>query len=344
MPHTCDDCGEEFETLTRLRLHDCPEEEESTAGEDLFEDRREEIKKQERETERRVKRAASEDLTDAIEQAQQGDEMAVYQTLAQYERQLSDEWAQEDWGDYWGFHRLFFGPVVEGLETVAQREGWPFLIDVLNAYWPEATYDFDTYPDHEAFGGAERGDFEEYPHVSHVLVTVTGKQVVRTRRADGVAAIPAEALDYLMLFHRHPGDTQPWIDSMSYGWGISHPDHPFEETIETVVDGEYEIWAGTALEHAMHADQHAATTLIEDLFAADLVSDPAQLLQIVGVIDRGYYPDSSDHWDWETLYPEFHADGFDWDPAIRDRLRAIVVDCGLARQLPDDWSFTDIVL
>ena len=343
MPHTCDDCGEEFDTLSSLRLHDCPEDG-STADEDLFEERSAEIRKQERETERRVKRAASEDLTDAIEKARQGDEMAVYRTLAEYERRLSDEWAQEDGGDYWGFHRVFFGPAVKGLETVVQREGWPFLLDVLDAYWPDATYDFDTYPGHEAFGGAERGDFEEYSHVSHVLVTVTGKQMVRTRRADGVAAAPVDALDYLMLFHRHPGDTQPWIDSMSYGWGIGHPDHPFGDTIETVVDGEYEIWAGTAIEHAMHADQHAATTLLEDLFAADVVSDPAQLLQVVGAIDRGYYPDSSEHWDWESLYPEFNTDGFDWDPAVRGRLESVVVDCGLARQLSDDWEFTDIVL
>ncbi len=343
MPHTCDDCGEEFDTLSSLRLHDCPADG-ATTDEDLFEERSAEIRNQERETERRVKRAAREDLTDAIERARQGDEMAVYQTLAEYERRLSDEWTQEDGGDYWGFHRVFFGPAVEGVETVVQRKGWPFLLDVLDAYWPEATYDFDTYPEHEAFGGAERGDFEEYPHVSHVLVTVTGKQMVRTRRADGVAAIPVEALDYLMPFHRHPGDTQPWIDSMSYGWGIGHPDHPFDEIIRTIVDGEYEIWAGTAIEHGMHANQHAATTLLEDLFAADLVSDPAELLQAVGKIDRGYDPGSSDHWDWETLSPEFHADGFDWDPDVRDRLRAVVVDCGLARQLPDDWSFTDIVL
>ena len=343
MPHTCDDCGEEFDTLTRLRLHDCPADE-STATEDLFDERRAEIEKQERETERRVKRAASDDLTDGIEQARQGEEMGVYQTLAAYERRLSEEWEKAEDGDYWGFHRVFFGPVVEGLELVVQREGWPFLLDILDAYWPEVTYDFDTYSEHESFGQAERGDFEEYPHVSHVLAAVTGTQLVRTRRADGVAAVPVEALDYLMLFHRHPGDTQPWIDSMSYGWGISHPDHPFKDTIETVVDGEYDIWAGTAIEHAMHADQHAATTLLEDLFAEDLVSDPAQLLQCVGKTDRGYYPDSSDHWDWETLYPEYHADGFDWDPDVRDRLRAVVVDCGLARQLPDDWEFTDIIL
>lgn len=342
MPHTCDDCGETFETLTRLRVHDCPEDE-SDAGEDLFEDRKAERKKEERKTERRVKRDASEDLTGGFEQAQQGDEMALYRALATYERRLSDEWGQGEDGDYWGFYRVFFEPAVDGLETVVQREGWPFLLDILDAYWPEATYDFDTYSSHEAFGDFERGDFDEYPHVSHALVTVTGKQLVRTRRSEGIATIPVDALDYLLAFHRHPGDTQPWIDSMSYGWGIGHPDHALHETIETIVDGEYEIWASTAVEHAMHADQHAATTLLEDLFASNVVSDPAQLLQVAGKIDRGYYPDSSDHWNWETLYSEFHADGFDWDPAVRDRLRAIVVDCGLARQLSDNWSFTDII-
>jgi len=96
--------------------------------------------------------------------------------------------------------------------------------------------------------------------------------------------------------------------------------------------------------HRHPGDTHAATTLLEDLFAADIVSDPAQLLQIVGGIDRGYYPDSSDNWDWETLYPKFHEDGFDWDSAVRDRLESVVVDCGLVRQLSDDWEFTDIVL
>ncbi|MFB6162770.1 MAG: hypothetical protein ABEJ86_04960, partial [Halococcoides sp.] len=48
MPHTCEDCDEAFDTLSGLRLHECSEEE-STAVEDIFEDRRKEISKQERE-------------------------------------------------------------------------------------------------------------------------------------------------------------------------------------------------------------------------------------------------------------------------------------------------------
>ena len=68
------------------------------------------------------------------------------------------------------------------------------------------------------------------------------------------------------------------------------------------------------------------------------------LLSSLGSIERGYYPDSSDCWDWETLYLEFGETGFDWAPDIRDRLRTVVEDCGLAQQLPDEWTFADIVL
>ena len=37
-----------------------------------------------------MKRAASEELTTALEDAQQGDEMAVYKALAAYEQRLFD--------------------------------------------------------------------------------------------------------------------------------------------------------------------------------------------------------------------------------------------------------------
>lgn len=69
---------------------------------------------------------------------------------------------------------------------------------------------------------------------------------------------------------------------MSCGCGIGHPDHSVRDNIGTLVRGECEIWAGTAVEHAMHADQHAMTKLLEDLFERDIVSDPALLLTFLG--------------------------------------------------------------
>jgi hypothetical protein len=346
MPHTCEDCGETFETLSRLRLHDCPgdETDEDTIDDEWFEEQRADIRKQERAEATAAKRKASDELTDALERAVDGDHTAVYQALAQYERHLSDEWDNYEEGEYWGFHRVFFGPAVDGLETAVLAEGWPYLLDVLEAYWPENSFDFGTYPEHEPFGVEKTDDYEQFPHVSHVLTTVTGKQMVRTRRSDGVAAIPTDALDYQLQFHRHPGDESPWIDSMSYGWGIEHPNHPVRDNIGTLVRGEYEIWASTAVEHAMHANQHAATALLEDLFEEGIVSDPALLLHSLSSIERGYYPEASEHWDWETLYPELDEAGFDWEPGIRERLRTVVEDSGLARELPEEWTFADLVI
>lgn len=104
---------------------------------------------------------------------------------------------------------MFFGSAVDGLETAVLAEGWPYLLDVLEAYWSENSFDFGTYPEHEPFGGDETDDYEQFLHVSHVLTTVTGKQMVRTRRSNGIAAIPADALDYQLRFHRHPGDESP---------------------------------------------------------------------------------------------------------------------------------------
>lgn len=345
MTHTCEDCGETFETLSGLRIHDCPEDQAAIERERRKRDEEIDvrIRRLMREEDSAVRRRVSNDLTDALERASEGDHAAVHRALAQYERHLTEEWNNYEEGEYWGFHRVFFGPTVEVLETAVLAEGWPYLLDVLEAYWPENSFDFETYPEHEAFGPDETDDVDQFPHVSHVLTTVTGKQMIRTRRSDGVAAIPVDVLEYQLRFHRHPGDENPWIDSMSYGWGIGHPNHPVGGTIKTLVDGEYEIWAGTAIEHAMHADQHATASLIEDLFEMDIVSDPVLILRSLGSIERGYYPDSSDHWDWGTLYPEFDESEFDWDPGVRDRLRTVVEGCGLTRQLPDEWTFADIV-
>lgn len=347
MPHTCENCGEIFETLTRLRLHDCPVEQE--AAEQKRREREWEefdawIRKLEHEEATAVKRKASDELVDALERAVDGDHEAVHQVLAQYERHLSEEWDNYEDGYYWGFHDVFFGPVVDGLETAVSTEGWPLLLDVLEAYWPENSFEFERYPEHEPFDGEETDDYDQFPHISHVLTTVAGKQMVRTRRTDGVAAIPAQVLDYQLCFHRHPADESPWIDSMSYGWGIEHPEHPVRENIEMLVRGQYELWASTAIEHAFHANQHATASLLEDVFEEEIVADPGLLFRPIGAIEHGYYPDASGYWGWETLYPEFTETGFDWDTDVQARLRTIVEECGFATQLSDDWTFADLLL
>ena len=342
MPHTCEECGEEFGTLSSLRLHDCPDEDKQRDWEQEATEHRQQIRKLEREENEAARRVASSDLTTALKQTEKGDYTAVYQLLAHYERQLTEEWNTHEDDHYWGFHRVFYGPAVSALDDAVAAEGWSVLLDVLDAYWPSVTLDFGFYPDHEEFGPAETNEYEAFPHVSHVLTTVTGKQMVRTRRTNGVNAIPAQALDYQLFFHRHPGDQGAWIRSMSYGWGIGHAEHPVAEHIPTLIDGEYEIWASSAIEHAVHADQEAAATLLESVFAEGLVSDPGLLLRSLASIARGKYPDQSEHWDWETIYPEVAQDGFDWDDAVRQRLRTLVEETETSYDVSSDWTFADL--
>lgn len=342
MAHTCDDCDEQFGTLSALRLHDCAADTGSDDAE--LDEHLEEVRRLQREEDSAARRKASDTFVDALDRAQDGDHGAVHRALALYEQHLTVEWRTEE-DHYWGFQRAFWGRTVEALDGAVAAQGWPFLLDVLDAYWPEVTFDAThTDGDSATARQTDYNDFEDYAHVSHVLTTVTGMWLVRTRRTEGLGHVPVEALDFLRLFHAHPDETGAWVDSAGYGWGIGHPDHPVDDSLERMTADGFEIWASSAIEHALHADQYAAVTLLEDLFAAGVVPDPWLFLRAPGSLDRGDYPGTSDHWDWEAIYPEFADGEFDWDPTVRDRLRALAEDTGVVAELPPDWTLGDIVL
>jgi hypothetical protein len=344
MSHRCDDCEEKFETLTSLRLHDCPEADDEDDWEQEREEHLRQIRKLEREENEAAKRAASTELTDAIERTETGDDTAVYELLAHYERHLTEEWNMYEDDHYDGFRRVFAGPAVSALDDAVVAEGWPLLMDVLDAYWPSVTLDFESYATQDGSESGETDEYAAFPHISHVLTTATGRHCVRTRRTDGVDAIPARALDYQLRFHRHPGDRGAWIRSTSYGWGIGHSEHPVAEHIHTLLEGGYEIWTSSVIEHAFHADQAAAATILESVFADGLVDDADLLLRGLASIADGAYPDRQGHWDWETIYPELAQDGFDWDEDVRQRLRALVENVETSHDLSADWTFADLVI
>lgn len=348
MARTCDDCGETFDTLSSLRLHDCSAAEDDAEDDidldEMFADRREERQKQRRAENSAAREAAPAAFSDALDQVRAGEHDRVYELLAHYDRHLSTAWENYGESNYWGFHRVFDEQVIEAVTGVVDARGWSFLLELLDAYWPTVEPDYDSYPDHEPFGGKETDEYEDFTHASYVLTTVTGQQTIRTRQREGVDAIPTRALEYQLLGHRHPGDSGAWLDSMSYGWGVGHPDHDLIETLTTLVDGEYEIWASTAIQHGLLADQHATTTLIEDLFGAGLVSEPGLILRDVGALDRGKPPDVSDAWDWESLDPVVDVDTFVFDPGIRDRLRTVAEESGFAANFDEDWTLADLIL
>lgn len=340
MTRTCDGCGETFETLSRLRLHDCPAAEPDDDSEGEFGDGDREryerrARKRRRSKEKRARRAIDSTFRTALEATEGGDHEAVYRMLAQYERHLEDATGDKD--RYWQLHDGLFEPIADVLESTTIEEGWSYLIEILEAYWPEIELELDTYddPTFEQY----YVDDAAYPHVSHVLAAATGRMVVRTRLDDGVESIPETSLDFLFLHHEFSGEA-PWIESIPYGWGIGHPEHPFEENVRTVATGGYDVWVGAVVEHALHADQHAATRLLETIFESDPVDDPAMVLRAAGAIDRGRYPDEPRYWDWESVYPAFAS--FEWDPDVERRLRDLVIETDLHYYLPEEWDLADI--
>ena len=341
MTRTCGRCGERFETLSRLRLHDCPaehsddEDDTLSVGNKSAEQYERQSRKRRSSRTKRARRAIGTSFETALEAAEAGDSQTVYRMLAQYEQHLEN--AVDDRDRYWKLHDGLFEPIADVLESITIEEGWPYLLDIVDAYWPEVQLSLDRYadPTFERYYTDDRW----YSHVSHVLTAGTGRLVVRTRLDEGVEAIPATALEFLFLHHEFSGEG-PWVESMPYGWGIGHPSHPFEEHLRTVVAGGYEVWAGSVIGHALHADPHAATDLLEEVFDTEPPDDPAMLLTEAGRIDRGVYPAEPRYWDWESVYPEFTS--FEWDPTVERRLRDLVVESGIDHYLPDGWDLRDV--
>lgn len=344
MTYVCEECGEEFETLSARRLHDCPDEQDGQ-DDDIFSEAIRESMAEWDETRRkedqRARREAPNDLEESLTRAAEGESDAIHEFLAVYERELAATYGGDG---YWGLHRVFHEPGVEILDDVVTTEGWAYLLEILEAYWPEMTFDFEEYEAISRFDNYETryADWGVFPHVSHILTNVTSRYLIRTRRDEGVEAIPAGALRYLALFHRHPGDEGAWIESMAYGWGIDHPDHSVVETLVGIVTGDFDVWAGAIIEHAIHADQAAAADLLETVFDRVEVSHPAMLLRGISQVAQDRYPTEPQYFDWRDEYPELEPDGFVWDGDIRQRLRDVVEESGVFGHRPDKWTFEDL--
>lgn len=109
MSHECEDCGETFETLTRLRLHDCP-------GYDTT------------------------SITEFTEKAQQGDPAAVHQAIDEFETAL--ESAVDSSGEQ--YRDIFwdnFEPLANQLDSTVQSEGWRFLAELIKDFDPDENGD-----------------------------------------------------------------------------------------------------------------------------------------------------------------------------------------------------------
>jgi hypothetical protein len=48
---------------------------------------------------------------------------------------------------YWWIRDGLYEPVTDAMTGIVEAERWPSLVEILRTYWPEVTFDLETYSD-----------------------------------------------------------------------------------------------------------------------------------------------------------------------------------------------------
>jgi len=332
MSHECDDCGQEFDTLTRLRLHDC-------SSADGFEKTTLDSSNAEDATtsewrDRRPEAVARDALDGFFDDGTDGEVDSLSQAMATYESELQSASASNASDRYSGIRRAYRRQLISELDEATQAEGWPVLEEFIRAYHPNTA--------------------ENFPHVTTILQSVTGRHLIRTRLADGVEAIPVVALEYIETVRTQFGEHQDSIIEGLHpdGWGVGHPDFAVAERLHEHAS-EHIFSTSPMLEHAFYADQHAAVDLLERIIDDDSIQHEIAHRPSEKITEARYLLDApagaaSDHY-WPTIprYWDWHDDlSFDFELAddVEHRIRNLVREEGLENGLPQDWAITDLTL
>ncbi len=240
-------------------------------------------------------------LVRALERATPGVKADVYELLAAWN--TSVETAMETGrGRTESVIQQYNDPVLEHTVAAAMDGGidWAFLEEVWDAY-PTGV-----------------GDHV----VSRITVNVTSHCVIHTRLEDSVAAIPADALEYLSAVTQMDDGTTATFESAAVGWGVGHPQFDvIDRTVERAIHG-HDEWTLGVIEHVLVADTDAGIDLFERLARKPALASPLHYLTPVDMIDSGDHP----------IMPESFEPPADLDLSVelsedqRDRVLDIVGD------------------
>mgnify|MGYP006435581651 CR=1 FL=1 len=324
MSHDCETCGESFETLSGLRLHDCSGDEtteDSEFGVDNWMSERGEKRRQERES--LAAEVVDESFTELLETTLDGDNrnMAI-RLLVDYEQELQDALNANDNGDsYRAIFWTYYEPVVDRIDSVCQSKGWPFVTDLMDAY------------DHRE--GKELSDG------TAVVANLVARSLIRTRLTDGVDAVPADAVDFLASIQAYDTETFEIAAEESHhiGWAIGHPEVDVETRILAAVP-DNDIWAAAAAERALYANQTSVSLFCELIETAEEIGFVLdRLAHFEGDPDWSVFPRG---WDIETEFDRDFTVSF--EPETERQLREAITARGYDSRLPEDWEFEDLEL
>ena len=337
MSYECDDCGASFDTLSRLRLHDCtPDQpadvtntrEDSSSEEGPFEEpglNRQELEHDYPEV--------VGDLPALYGDAREGDVSALYRAIAEYERVLSKVTRGDAPGGEELLHDLRFGyyePLADGLDTAARTDGWDILVEFATAYDPR--------------------EQNELPEVGHVIANAIGRSIIRTCLADSVDAIPADVLAFLGVIPEYVDEFHvAYEESYTYGWGIGHPEHSVSDRLRELAESEPK-WGNIVLTTAFYADQQTAIDVFEEIVTDETFSGTIQRMTYDVDLTRYYFgavadlerdflrPHAPIYWEWEDEIDY----SFDLDPDVKQRIRQLARETGVVEDLPADWTLSDL--
>jgi len=337
MAHECEDCGESFETLTRLRTHDCGGTGGVSGSASSFGGASDVDIASDAETatsSSTTGRSASvPELDDQIERVSDGEFGAVFAAVATFESAQSSALDAGDGGDtYRDVFWSYYEPVADRLDAATRSEGWGLLADVVAAYDP--------------------AEGDDVSHATPAIANAVGRHVIRTRVTDGVEAVPVTALEYLdsVAVEATDVDDTAVEETHAYGWGIGHPDHAVVDRLrERVPEVAYSV--NPVLEHAFYADQYAAVDALERLVRDESIDGSSAsrpgtetsyrrffLDCVYGLGTDDYWPSTPRYWDWHEELDY----AFELDESVEQRIRNLVAETGFDADLPDDWTFRDL--
>ncbi|WP_251328734.1 hypothetical protein [Haloplanus pelagicus] len=329
MAHECDDCGESFDTLTRLRLHDCGDvqsETSSTSSDSNRSDSGYSSPTEER-------NASVAELDTLLDRFSGGDKDALHYAVVEFESALSAALEEDNSGDtyrdvFWPYHER----VSDALDKAARSADWTFLEHVIDAHDPT--------------------EEDEIPLVTPTVANAVGRNLIRTRLTDGVSAIPVAGLEYLDDIAVNAPDTADTAreEVHAYGWGIGHPDYSVADRLRARASEDI-FSVNPTLEHAFYADQHAAVDLLEELVRDESIDGTLPRVTRDDMPYRRYLLDcvyglqTDDHWPGMPRYYDWHEEfdyTFELDETVEQRIRELVEETGFDADLPDDWTFRDL--
>ena len=339
MSYECEDCGASFDTLSRLRLHDCSTDhpadetvspEDGSSEEASFDDSG--LDRQELE---RDYPAVVGGLPELYNNTREGDVSTLYRAMAEYERVLTKVARGDARGGENLLHDLrfaYYEPFADGLDTAAETDGWDVLIEFATAYDPR--------------------EQDEFSEIGHVIANAIGRSVIRTRRDEGVDAIPADALVFLGAIPEYVDEFHvAYEESYTYGWGIGHPEHSVADHLLALAEDEPKFVKIT-LNTAFYVDQHAALDTFETIVTDEnIASGTRNTLGRETDLTEFYFQAVADLETEELLGP--HAPPYwdedddlarvvDIDPDVKQRIRELAHETGVAESLPNDWTLQDL--